>query len=224
MTVKDRLNVPRTVMVTGERDVITSPNLFRWLMEGKVFEAGYGLEDSAIDCESSVEDITATFSLQAPAASSLLVVPILLKLCMTDDGGTDSNEMQVSFTKPAALCVVALTLSGTALTSKHCMYRTNPPMQEQQATALATVTVSILQASDYISYHRGVTSNDILTTGLVALGEGPSNVHTFRFMDEGVPHIMTSGAAMLVGIANATTDSKWTAYMQWAELTVDDLY
>ncbi len=222
--VQDRNNVPQTIRVSGERDVITSPSLLRWAVEGKVFEAGYGLEDTAIDSESTVNDITATFSLQAPAAKNLLVIPILLKLCLTDDGGA-LQVFQVSFTKPAALCATVLTLSGTALTSKHCLYRTGgAAIAEQQASALSTVTVSALVAADYISYHRGNSINSALTSGLVTMGSGPSNVQTFRFLEEGAPHILTSGAAMLIDTSTASTDSKWTAYMQWAEVTENDLH
>ena len=223
MSFKDRLNAPRSAAITGERDVITSPNLFKWLMQGKIFEAGYGLEDTAVDSEATVADITATFSLQSPVASDLLIIPIILKLMQTDDGGA-LTVFQVSFTKPAALCATALTLTGTALTSKHNMYRTNPPSKVQQATALSTVTVSALIAADYISYHRGLVADANLTTGLVSMGSGPSNVQAWNFLKDGAPHMMTSGAAMLVDSSTASSRAKYTAYMQWAEVTEDDLH
>jgi len=193
-------------------------------MEGKVFEAGYGLEDSAITCEGAVDDVNVAYSLQAPAGTDLLIIPILLKICITDDGG-QLTTFQLMFTKPAGLCATTLVLTpGTALTSKHCLYQTNPKKAEQKATTLSALTSSALVAADYVSYHRGHVITNVLTSGLVAMGEGPSNVHTFRFLKEGAPHIMTSGAAMLVHVNSADTDSATTCYMQWAEVTEDDLY
>jgi len=223
---KDRNDVPQAGGVNGKRDIIVAPNLYRWAAEGKVFEAGYGLEDTAIDSEGSatVNATTATFSLQAPSSSSLLVIPLLLKLCITTEGGAVAYY-QLMFTKPAGLCATSMTLSGTALTSKHCLYRTGGEAKAvQQSTALSTVTVSALVAADYVSYHRATIADNSLTTLLPAMGTGPSNVQTFNFMQDGVPHIMTSGAAMIVYAYNATTDTAYTAYMQWAEVTKDDLY
>jgi len=224
---KDRNNVIDAGGLTGERDVITTPNLYRWLMEGKIFEAGYGLEDSAVDGEGSatVDDTTATFSLQAPASSSLLVIPLLLKLGIVSEGGAVAF-FQLMFTKPAGLCATALTLSGTALTSKHCVYRTNPAQTAQQATTLSTVTVSSFAsaAADFVSYHRGVLADNTLTTLLPSMGSGPSNTHVFNFLEDGAPHIMTSGAAMLFYGYNAGGDTSFIAYMQWAEVTEDDLH
>ncbi len=224
---QDRNNTPQAASVTGERDVITSPNYWRWLAEGKIFEAGFGGEDvdDQEDSQATLADITATYALQSPTADEPIVVPILLKLMMSNDGGALTN-FQVAFTKPAALCGTPLTLSGTALTSKHSLYRTTPPQTAQQATALFgdAITVSVLIAADYISYHFGHVATDLLTTGLVALGDGPSNVHTFRFLKEGMPHLLTQGAAMLVYLYTASTDSVVAAYMQWAEVNKNDLF
>ena len=224
---QDRNNTPQAARVTGERDVIIAPNYMRWLAEGKIFEAGFGGEDvdDEENSQASLADITATFALQSPTADEPIVVPILLKLMMSGDGNALTN-FQVAFTKPAALCGTALTLSGTALTSKHSLYRTSPPQTAQQATALFgdAITVSVLIASDYISYHLGHVIDAVLTSGLVALGDGPSNVHAFRFLKEGLPHLLTQGAAMLVYLYGGATDSVVAAYMQWAEVTKNDMF
>lgn len=225
---KDRLGAPQPAQVTGKGDVIVAPNFWRWLAQGKVHEAGFGLEDvdDQEESQASLNATLATYALQAPVADSPIIVPILLKLMMSNDGAALTNY-QVVFTKPAALCATKLALSGgSPLTSKHCLYRTNPPRTKQEATAIYgdPITVSALVAADYISYHFGHVINEVLTTGLVALGDGPSNVQTFRFLKEGVPHLLTQGAAMLVYIYTTSTDSVVAAYMQWAELNEDDLY
>lgn len=222
---QDRNDVAQAARVTGAGDLVSMQTLFRWAVEGKVFEAGYGCEDTAIALDTTLADTTPLFSLQAPASASLLVIPLMLKLTITNDGNS-ATVYEVAFTKPAGLCAVSggLTLSGTALTSKHCVYQTSPAQTAQQATALSNVTAAALVAADYISYHFGSAVDALLTTGKVAMGEGPSNVHTWSFLKDGFPHILTSGAAMLVYGQNSTTDAAALCYMQWAEVTKDDLY
>lgn len=220
---KDRSDVPQAGGVTGKRDIIVSPNIYRWAVEGKIFEAGFGLEDTAINSSTTVADTTPTFALQAPNSAALLVVPILLKLFITADGG-GLQTYAVSFTKPSGLCATSMTLSGTALTSKHSSYRANPAPTSQQAIALSGVTASALVAADYVQYHGGHSVDAAITSGLVTMGSGPSNAHIFSFLKEGAPHIMTSGAAMLVHCDTTSSASTWTCFMQWAEVTKDDLY
>src|SRR3990167_9686651 len=128
---QNRSGVAQAARVTGERDVINAPSYLRWVAEGKVFEAGFGAEDTAADSQASLVATTATFALQAPEADDPIVVPICLKLMCVADGGALSR-FQVLFTKPAKLCATALALSTTRdLTSKHNMYRSNPPQKAQ---------------------------------------------------------------------------------------------
>ncbi len=220
---EDKDNVARPARVNKERDLITIPNIWRWTVEGKVFEAGYGLEDSAITSEGAINDLNVGYSLQAPSSSELLVIPIMLKICIVADGSS-LTTFQVLFTKPAGLCATPMVLSaGTALTSKHALYRSNPAKTAQQSTTLSALTSTALLAADYVSYHRGLAADALLTTGLATLGDGPSNVQTWSFFRDGVPHVLTSGAAMLVHVNDAATDTTSTCYMQWAEVTEDDL-
>jgi len=227
---QDRSDNAQAALVNGKRDVVSAPNYWRWLMEGKVFEAGFGAESTAADSQASLVATTATFALQSPEGDSPIVVPICLKLMCTADGGALS-KFQVLFTKAAKECATKLALSTTRdLYSKHSLYRKSSPAKEQAAKAYfgqATtfdITVSALVAAEYVAYHLGHVIDAVLTTGLVALGEGPSNVQTFRFLKDGVPHLLTQGAAMLVYIYTGTSDSTWFPYMQWAELEEDDLH
>jgi len=227
---QDRGGNPQPALVNGQREPIVSPNYWRWLMEGKVFEAGFGAESTAADSQASLVATTATFALQAPEANEPIVVPICLKLMCTADGGALSR-FQVLFTKSAKECGTKLALTTTRdMLTKHCLYRASPPPKEQAAKAYfgqATtfdITVSALVAAEYVSYHFGHIADALLTTSLVALGEGPSNVQTLRFLKDGVPHLLTQGAAMLVYIYTATSDSTWFPYMQWAELEENDLH
>ncbi len=220
---KDRNDVERPGRVNRAGDLSISDSIFRWTMEGKVFEAGFGVEDSAIALDATYADTTPQFSLQSPASSTVLVIPILTKIALVDDGNS-ATVFTVAFTKPAGLCDTLLTLSGTVLTTKHSQYRTDPPQTTQAATTLSNVTASVLIAADYIAYHYGVAIDAVLTTGLVGLGNGPSNVHSFRFWEDAFPHILTSGAAQLIYMQNSTVDATALCYFQWAEVTKDDLF
>ncbi len=217
---QDKYSV-QAARVTGNRDIVSVPTLWKWSAEGKVFEAGMGLEGSAAPAIASIDVLYPVFSLQAPSSTSLLVIPILLKVALMVDGNA-LTELSVTFTKPAGLCATSLTLSGTAMTSKHALYRKNPALTAQQATALYTVTSSALVAADYVEYERRIAIDTVLTAGLVAM-DGPSNVFKANFLAEGAPHIMTSGAALLVYVRNSTTDATAKAYMMWAEVTEADL-
>lgn len=219
---QDKNNVAQAARVTGERDIVSIPSLWKWTVKGKVFEAGAGLEDTAIAMYASINDQYPTFALQAPASTTLLVIPLLLKVAVTVDGSA-LTELSVAFTKPAGLCATVLTISGTAFTSKHALYRSGGAAQtEQQAKATYTNTLSALVAADFVEYERRIAEDALLTTSKPAM-DGPSNVFKANFLAEGAPHIMTSGAAMLVYAKNSTTDALAKCYMQWAELSIDDL-
>ena len=220
---QNRSSVAQAARVNGAGDIITSDTLLRWAVQGKIFEAGFGAADSAIAMVAAVADTTPSYSLQSPASTSLLVIPILAKVAIIVDGNA-ITKIICAFTKPAGLCATAMTLSGTALTSKHCLYRSSPAPTAQQSTVVSGVTASALVAADYVAYHYGQAIDAVLTTGKVALGEGPSNVHALRFLEDGFPHILTSGAAMLLYVTNGTTDGTSKTYFQWAEVTKDDLY
>jgi len=220
---QDRNSVAQAARVSGVGNLITSSTLLRWAIEGKVFEAGFGAEDTATSIEAALNDTTPAFSLQAPASSTLLVIPLVAKVALVTVGGA-AHKVLLAFTKPAGLCATALTLSGTAFTSKHAVYRTSPPQTAQDALVLYNVTASALVAADYITYDYKIATAATLTTGLVALGEGPSNVQTWDFLEDGFPHLMSSGAAMLIYCSSDTTDAAAMSYLKWAEVTKDDLY
>lgn len=219
----DRNSVPKAGGVTVARDLITAPSYLRWLGEGKIFEAGFGLEDAEENSSDGADDTTATFALVAPSGSGTLVMPLYLRLSCTADGGALSNWC-VTFTRPAAECATALTVSGTAFPFKRNMNREYATQGNASALYGDSITVSALTNADYVGAVYGHAIDAVLTSGLVAVS-GASNEIGFNFMnDVGVPHILSKGAGMIVYIFTGTSDSVWRGYMQWAELTASDLY
>jgi len=216
----NNVGTPNTARITANRDLVTTPTLWKWAAQGKVFEAGLGMEDTAIATLAAVNDQTASCSLQAPVSTTTLVIPILAKIAIMNDGSALS-QISASFTKPSGLTATAMTLSGTAMTSKHCLYRTGGAAKASQtATALTVVTVSALVAADYVEYARDQADDAFLTNATSQVGYATM---TYNFLKEGAPHIMTSGAALLISVLNSTTDGTFKPYLMWAEVTIDDL-
>jgi hypothetical protein len=150
----DKTAVAVSAGVTGNRDLITSPSLVRWVAEGKVFEGGQGCESTAVDASvvsATFDDQTPTFSLVSPQ-SGVYVIPIMLKLMLVGEGGALINY-QVTFTKAATACATVLRVSGTAMhhtSNINKTYSTKPA-----STALYTVTSTALTVADYISLYKG---------------------------------------------------------------------
>lgn len=77
--------------VNANRDLITLPAYYRWVAEGKVFEAGQSLQSTGLDSQAETaltpDDVKASFALVAPTSSSKVIVPILFKVMFEGDGG-----------------------------------------------------------------------------------------------------------------------------------------
>ena len=213
--------------VTGSRDVISSPSILRWLGEGKVFEAGFGPEDDEENVlqAAAIDETKPAFALIAPTGSATLVLPLFLRLSLTDDGGALSN-WDVTFTRAAAECVTTLAITGGAeLNFKRNMNREYASQGNASAVFADPLTSTALTNADYVGMIHGHAIDAALTTGIPTVA-GTVNEVAYNFLDgsTGVPHILSKGAAMSVYAYTNTGDAKWRVYMQWAELTANDLY
>lgn len=222
---QDKNNVAQAAYVTGMRDQPSVPILWKWLAEGKIFEAGFGCEevDDEENTTTALAETTPQYILQAPASTNLFVIPIMLKLSWSTDGGGINNWNYV-FIKPAGLVATTFAITSPAsLPYVGCMKLTNPAQSAPQAGAYYAdpITVSALVAGDSVAYEYGTANDAFTTVGLVPPDAGC--VRTTNFLAEGSPRIMTSGAAMLVYTISGTSDAVVAAYMQWAEVTEDDL-
>jgi len=223
----DSGNAPVAGRVTRNRDLVVSANYWKWLAQGKLYEAGFGAEDTAADSQAAIDDTLVTFALQAGAGSKI-VIPLFLRLAMVTEGGA-LGRADVAFTKPAALCATSLALTGgRAMTSIHNMLRTVPAQNPPTASALygaATtfaITATALVAADYVDYQRRSWVDNMISVQLPELEGGPSDSLVWNFMAQ-LPRGMTAGAAMLVYINTGTADSTWFPYVQWAEVDAEDL-
>ena len=217
---KDKNNQASAAYVAKDGVLVTQPKLWLWTAQGKVFEAGLDMEDTAINSIAAFNDEQAQYALVSPSSSSLFIIPILLRIAMTADGNA-LTDISVSFTKPAGEIVAAFSCTGTAMTTKQSLYATSPPATAQKATALTGCTVSVLTADEWIEYARPQADDAFLTSA-----DGSSvgyNVITYRFLSEGAPRLLNGEATMLVTVKNGNTAATSKPYMQWAEVTLDDL-
>jgi len=208
-------NVAVAGRATGNRELITSSNILKWLAQGKVFSAGLGCEETAVDSEAALADVSPTFGLFAPSGETTIVLPLYASFSVTGEGGA-ANVVQCAVTKAANNCGTAMTKSGTALSKQNCnaLYNTPP-----QATALSTITVSALTTSDYLSLFTATAADNLISTA-----GGAQFMNTVLEIDMlKHPVILAAGAALLIYAYTGTSDSTLTPYFQWAELTLDDL-
>lgn len=208
-------NVAQAALVNGARELYTSSNILRWAKAGKLFTASQGLEATDVDSATTEADTTPTYSLQAPSSSSKYVVPIRVRLALTNDGGGLST-FDVSYTKAAAQCATKLTLSGTALNIQN--HLTTNPMVTGLATALHTVTASALLTTDYITVAHQHAVDAALTTGLPLPGAGLEWV--VDLLDMGI--VLTQSAALLIHTYTASSAGKTVPVITWAELDETD--
>jgi len=218
--------------VTANRDLVTVDSYFRWVAEGKVFEAGQSLQSTGLDSQGETaltpDDVKASFALVAPQSSNKIIVPILFKAMFEGDGGAAPDSWLI-FTRAAPSMGVTLAVTGTAVNAQNCLYASSPVKASPAASVIkgvATtflVTVSALDtANDCVLYHMALMADAFATTAGLGVGLMGS-YQQCNFLKEGLPRFMTNGAAMIYYVSAATSDAVFHPYIQWAELDPADV-
>ncbi len=224
---KTNASVPVPARTTGNRDVITAPNLMKWAAEGKIFEAGQGLQTAAVESQTEAtltpDDVKASIALVAPTDRDTLVIPIMLRICTEVEGGSVADH-QLIFTKKSNECVTDLALSGRDMVSVQNMNKLKGHKPKSSALyGVATtflLTVSALVDADNIMYDFSALVDNNVSVPLT----GSSQQISWHFLSAGAPHILQQGAAMIFYIsADTGSDVLFHQYMQWAEVTEADL-
>ena len=212
----DNDTTPKAGRVTGYRDMVISPNMLKWAYEGKLWTAGVGVENAGIDSDSAWDDTAPGFGLVAPASSTTLILPIMVRAMTHTEGGA-APYIQICVTRAATDCATTLSVSGTAMTAiqnHNVTYTTSP-----SASALYTCTASALTNADYQSIIKGIAADDPVS-GTGGLGFNRGTVLEIDMLEQ--PRILHSGAALLVYVYTGTSDTKYTYAVTWAELTEKD--
>jgi hypothetical protein len=188
------------------REQVFSSQVMDWAMRGYLFTASQGLEATDIATVTTEADTTPTATLQAPAGSSVVVIPLRVWVSLTNDGG-GLTTLDLSYTKAAAQCATAMTLSGTALNVQN--HYTPNPMTTPSATTLHGVTASALLTTDYITLAHHHWIDAALTTGLIV----PDFDYVFK-----APLALVAGAALMLHGYTASSAGKFLLAITWAEV------
>lgn len=218
--------VPVAARVTGNRDLMTSTHLMKWAAQGKIFEAGQGLQTVGIDSQAestlAPDDEKATWALVAPTGDSPLIIPIMLRVCWEAEGGALTDNHLI-FTKKASDCVTDLALTGRPSVAIQNMNKGQSHSPKASALyGVATtflLTVTNLVDADNVMYDLTAHVDNNVSAPLT----GTSQQVQWNFLADGAPHILAEGAAMIFYISSGTSDAKIHPYMQWAEVTEGDL-
>lgn len=217
MDFSDNSAVGHPGRVTKNRDVVVHPNLLKWAFEGKLWTAGLGCENTGIDSDSALDDLSPEAALVSSASSTVLVLPIMVRCSVHTEGGA-LNQLQVAVTRASSDCATTLAVSGTAMTAiqnHNVTYTTSPT-----ASALYTCTSSALTNADYQSLILATQAdNPVSGTGGLAFNRGT----VFELNLLRTPRILHSGAALLIYPYTGTSDQKYLYAITWAELTEKDL-
>ncbi len=231
---KDDNDTAKAALLTSNRQVVTLDSYWRWVAQGKVFEAGNSLQTAPDNSQGETaltpDDVKASFALVAPASKSPIIVPLLFKVMFETDGAAAPDSWLI-FTRSAPIMGVSLVISGLAATAQNCTYASNPIKGSPKASAIKgvastwLVTVSALDtANDCVLYHMALMADaGVTTAGMGVTGNGFFQQHSFLKDTGGFPRFLTSGAAMIYYISAAGGDATVHPYIQWAELEPEDL-
>ena len=212
MDFQNNASVAQAARINGGRSVEFVTNVNRWAREGRLFTASQGLEATDIPTVTTEAETTPICSVQSPSAG-IAVIPLRVYAALTNDGG-GLTTIDLAFTKAAAACATALTLSGTTLNIQN--HYTKNPQAGTQATALYTVTASALLTSDYITLAHGHAADAALTTGLIQINEVFDYEFTF-------PLMLVESAALLLYGYTASGAGNIAVSITWAEVPIDEL-
>ena len=221
---KTRNGIVRAGGMTGARDILTSPSMFRWLKEGKIFSAGFGYEHAGQDDDDAIEDIFPEQGLFSAATPNILVLPILVRLSTHTEGGA-APEIGIGITRAAEDSATSMkTSAGTVFPAiQNCNSEfSNKPT----ARALYNITLSAMTNADYIMVVQSHAADNVVGgSGGVGFPSPYSSRGTTTFEHDMLadPYLLSDGAALLVYPNSGTGRAKYSAYLVWAELTLDDL-
>ena len=199
--------------------LVPFPFLTQLALEGRVFMAGHGLEETATDGEASLDETTPTFVLSAPAGGTV-VIPIWAECRMHAEGGAAPDIYcsyvgvdRSSMTKTDLDVVPVGRLTANATSSK----------------ALAAKTVSavtaITSAQTVLLGRRANILDNIISAEMVTTLASEETLERntlaikFPFWQEfGGAFALYQGQGIMFHTATGTSDSTYSISFMWAEL------
>lgn len=206
--------------INQAEELVAVPWLAQLALEGRVWAAGHGLEETATDGEAALDETTPTFILMAPA-SGTVIVPIWAEMRMHAEGGA-APDMYLSYVgvdRSAGLTKTDLDkqpvgrLTANAVTSAAIAAKT-----VSGVTAITSAQTILLARraevlDNLISVEMATTRAQVESPGMNTLGLEFNFIHKF-----GGAFMLYQGQSIMFHTATATTDSTYTVSFVWAEL------
>lgn len=192
---------------------IGASQLLDWLLKGYLFTGGSVLMDATDPATVSTQaDTSPTISLQSPAGTDTIVLPLRVTAGITDDG-SGTSSVSLVWTKSTQQCIVKLSLSGTDLeiSNNFAPY----PQVVSKCTMLHGVTSLALTAADSIVIAHAQIADAGLTTGLIQAND------RFDYSFAHNPIVLTEGAALLLHGYSGSGTGRVRVVFTWAELPRD---
>ncbi len=190
---------------------IGAGQLLDWVLKGYVFTGGSVLVDAAdIATVSTLADTTPILALESPLGTDIVVVPLRITCCITDDGG-GTNSVSVMWTKSRLESAVRLAFTGGTALKISNNYTPNP-QAVSQCTLGYTVTSAALTAEESIVLAHAMAADACITTGLIQGND------RFDYSFKNNPIILTEGAALLMDGYSGSSAGKIRPVITWAEL------
>lgn len=194
--------------------VITRDFIWQLALEGKIFVAGHGLEESAQTGRTSLDETTPDIHLKSPVGGNVLIVPLYFEALVTSEGGAapDWHVNVITVDK-------AITTAGTAQTPQS--------LGKVGVTSAAVVShVPTLAAYTSLENKLLASSRNALDNLISVESATGANTDKDDYMNNRtkivwaprVPVVLVDGQAWCFYSATGTTGQSFVYTLYYAEL------
>lgn len=208
------LRAPARVNQAGE--LVEMPLLWDLALQGRVFVGGHGIEETATDSESTLQDQTPMFALFADTGGSSVVFPLSIQVRLHADGGA-ASELYAAYVQSDVMDAG----TGTSMDILNCLGGVNPRVPNAKLEkSLASVT-AFGDNANVMFMRRADILDEILAAEMItrdAQVEMPGRNTLEYVWTPPSPYALYKGSSIAVFAKTASTDSTWSATFFWAEL------
>ncbi|KKL92130.1 hypothetical protein LCGC14_1887780 [marine sediment metagenome] len=194
---------PQLYRLSRRGEIVIPDYLWQLAAEGRLYIAGLGAEETAVDSAAALDDQTPTFELAAPA-SGTIVVPLYMAFHMKTDGGA-LTQADITYS------LSGTGVAGTALDPKGLL-------STEPRAAVATVQHTMSAGTAQSDTNNTVIKHYEIMDAVLTTGAPMANGETSIKWTPEYPIFLYQGGALLVYLYTTTSDSTWVPTIVWAEL------
>lgn len=203
-------------------ELVAIPWIYQLALEGRIFIAGNGIEETEINGEASIDDTTPTIALVAPD-SGTIVLPLYFRAYFDTEGGA-APDLKLAYVQESK----SVRGSGTALTALNLLGGSSPRSAAATCEHTCSSVTAITNAQNVMFRERLQTLDNAISTegattvvGQESIGGDSTMEFLVRFEQEGLPFALYGGSSILFYQGTGTADSEWNFTWIWAELDSD---